>query len=183
MSHATEIPPRPDTGGKLLAVPNDWELREVEQFLYREARLADENDYDGWEALWTEDALYWVPVDGEGGHPRTSVSIIFDNRSRLSTRLKQVKTGKRYAQAPQSNLRRIIGNVELLGGRTNADGGVDLEVGANFMALESRPRGNHLWGGRTTYRLRRVDAGIRLVYKKVVLVDNELAVPTLGFLV
>ena len=33
----------------------------VEQFLYREARYADECDYDAWEALWTDDALYWVP--------------------------------------------------------------------------------------------------------------------------
>lgn len=179
----TELPPRPDTAGELLAVPHGWEVREVEQFLYREARLADENDYDGWEALWTDDALYWVPVDGEGDHPRATVSIIFDNRSRISTRMKQVKTGKRYAQAPPSNLRRIIGNVELLGGRGNAGGGVDLEVGANFIAFESRDRGNTIWGGRTTYRLRKEDDTIRLVYKKVVLADNERAVPTLGFLI
>lgn len=180
---ATELPPRPDTGADLVDIPEGWEPREVEQFLYKEARLADENDYDGWEALWTDDALYWVPVDGEGEHPRGNVSIIFDNRSRIRTRLKQVRTGKRYAQAPPSNLRRIIGNVELLGGRPNDAGQIDLEVGANFMALESRPRGNELWGGRTTYRLRRVDGQIRLVYKKVVLVDNERAIPTLGFLI
>lgn len=179
---ATELPARPDAG-ELLEIPRGWEPREVEQFLYREARLADQNDYDAWEELWTDDALYWVPVDGEGEHPRGNVSIIFDNRSRIRTRLKQVRTGKRYAQAPPSNLRRIIGNVELLGGRAAPDGGVDLEVGANFIALESRPRGNELWGGRTTYRLRRVDGAIRLVYKKVVLVDNERAIPTLGFLI
>lgn len=51
------------------------------------------------------------------------------------------------------------------------------------MVLESKARGTHLWGGRTTYRLRRVDGAIRLTYKKVVLVDNEQAVPTLGFLI
>jgi benzoate/toluate 1,2-dioxygenase beta subunit len=175
--------PRPDTATALVAVPEGWDVREVEQFLFREARLADENDYDGWEALWTDDAIYWVPVDGEGDHPRTSVSIIYDNRSRISTRMRQVKTGKRYAQAPPSNLRRIIGNIELVGGRENVDGAIDLEVAANFLALESRPRGTHLWGGRTTYRVRRVDGEIRLAYKKVVLVDNEQAVPTLGFLV
>lgn len=177
------LPERPDTAGELVAVPDGWEIREVEQFLYKEARLADENDYDGWEALWTDDALYWVPIDGEGDHPLATVSVIYDNRRRIATRLKQVRTGKRYAQAPPSNLRRIIGNVELLGGRASPEGGVDLEVGANFIALESRPRGNEIWGGRTTYRLRKVDGAIRLVYKKVVLVDNERAIPTLGFLV
>lgn len=177
------LPERPDAAGTLLPVPIHWDPREVEQFLYQEARLADENDYDAWEALWTDDALYWVPVDGEGDHPLAAVSIIYDNRNRISTRLKQVRTGKRYAQAPPSNLRRIVGNVELLGGRPNQGGGIDLEVGANFIAVESRPRGNELWGGRTTYRLRKVGDGIRLVYKKVVLVDNERAVPTLGFLI
>jgi len=171
------------TEAELIAAPVDFEILEVEQFLYREARLADENDYDNWEALWTDDALYWVPAGGADIDPINHVSVIYDNRNRISTRMKQVKTGKRYAQAPPSNLRRLISNIELLGGRPNPDGGVDLEVGANFLAFESRARGNELWGGRTTYRLRRVDGEIRLAYKKVVLVDNEKALPTLGFLI
>src|SRR4029079_16652963 len=111
-----------------------WGHREVEQFLYREARHADENDCDAREALWTEDALYWVPAGGADIDPVNQVSVIYDNRNRIATRMKQVRTGKRYAQAPPSNLRRIIGNVELLGGRANRSGGVDLEVGANFLA-------------------------------------------------
>ncbi len=169
--------------GELAAVPDGWAYDEVAQFLFREARLADESQYDAWEELWTDDALYWVPAGGADINPDTHVSIIYDNRSRISTRLKQVKTGKRYAQAPPSNLRRIVGNIELLGGRRNRLGGTDLEVGANFIACESRSRGNELWGGRTTYRLRKENGTIRLAYKKVVLVDNDKPIPTLGFLV
>jgi 3-phenylpropionate/cinnamic acid dioxygenase small subunit len=168
---------------ELQPVPDGFDVREVEQFLYREARLADESDYDGWEGLWTDDALYWVPAGGADIDPITKVSVIYDNRNRISTRMKQLRTGKRYAQAPKSNLRRIVGNVELLGGRPNPDGGVDLEVGANVLVFESRERGNELWGGRVTYRLRRLDGQLRLAYKKVVLVDNERALPTMGFLV
>ncbi|GAA4642626.1 aromatic-ring-hydroxylating dioxygenase subunit beta [Gordonia humi] len=174
-----------DTGNLpgLEAVPEGWDYGEVSQFLFKEARLADENDYSGWEALWTDDALYWVPAGGADVDPQTNVAFIYDNRNRIATRMKQVSTGKRHAQSPPSDLRRIIGNVELLGGRPNDDGGVDLEVGANFLALESRARTNQLWGGRTTYRIRRVDDEIRLVYKKVVLVDNEKAIPTMAFLI
>ena len=47
----------------------DISLSEAEQFVYREARLADSHDYDGWEALWTDDAVYWVPAGGNP--PRT----------------------------------------------------------------------------------------------------------------
>jgi 3-phenylpropionate/cinnamic acid dioxygenase small subunit len=171
-----------DDQATLAPVPDGYDRWEVEQFLYREARYADESDYDAWEALWTEDALYWVPVAATND-PSSTMSVIYDNRSRIATRLKQVRTGKRYAQAPPSNLRRLLSNIEFLGGRVNPDGGTDLEVGANFLVLESRARGNHLWGGRTTYRLRRQDGDLRLVYKKVVLVDNDRPLPTLGFLI
>jgi 3-phenylpropionate/cinnamic acid dioxygenase small subunit len=171
------------TPAALGPVPRGFDHHAVEQFLYREARLADEGDYDAWEALWTDDALYWVPVGGEGVDPQQHMSVIYDNRNRISTRLKQLRTGKRYAQAPASNLRRLLSNIEFLGGRQNPDGGVDLEVGANFLVIESRSRGVRLWGGRTTYRLRRQGDDLLLAYKKVVLVDNDQPLPTLGFLI
>jgi benzoate/toluate 1,2-dioxygenase subunit beta len=171
------------TQGGLGPVPEGFDRHAVEQFLYREARLADEGDYDAWEALWTDDALYWVPIGGEGGDPEQQMSIIYDNRSRISTRLKQLRTGKRYAQAPKSNLRRLLSNIEFLGGRNNPSGDIDLELAANFLAIESCSRGTHLWGGRTTYRLRRRGDDLLLAYKKVVLVDNDQPLPTLGFLI
>jgi 3-phenylpropionate/cinnamic acid dioxygenase small subunit len=171
------------SSAELGPVPTQFDRFEVEQFLYREARYADENDYDAWEALWTDDALYWVPAGAETTDPGRQMSIIYDNRNRISTRLKQVRTGRRYAQAPPSHLRRLLSNIEFLGGRTNPDGGTDLEVGANFLVLESRARGTHVWGGRTTYRIRRADDTLKLAYKKVVLVDNDKPIPTLSFLI
>jgi benzoate/toluate 1,2-dioxygenase subunit beta len=171
-----------ESGAALGPVPDGFDRAEVEQFLYREARYADEADYDAWEALWTDDALYWVPVSSTDD-PLQHMSVIYDNRSRITTRLNQLRTGKRYAQAPKSNLRRLVSNIEFLGGTTNSDGGADLEVGANFLLLESRARGTHLWGGRVTYRLRHQDLALRLAYKKVVLVDNDRPIPTMGFLI
>jgi len=172
-----------DASDELTAVPDGFDIRDVEQFLFREARFADESDYDSWEALWTDDALYWVPAGNDSVDPLATMSVVYDNRNRISTRLKQLRTGRRYAQAPPSNLRRLISNVELVGGRAVAGNGVDLEVGANFLVVESRARGNRLWGGRVTYRLRWVDGALRLSYKKVVLVDKDKPLPTLGFLI
>src|SRR6201998_4572795 len=157
-----------DDATALGPVPDGFDRWEVEQFLYREARYADESDYEAWEALWTDDALYWVPA-ASTNDPSREMSVIYDNRSRIATRLKQVRTGKRHAQAPPSNLRRLVSNIEFLGGRANSSGGRSLEVGAYFLVLESRARGDHLWGGRVTYRLRRHDGELRVAHKKVVL--------------
>jgi 3-phenylpropionate/cinnamic acid dioxygenase small subunit len=155
-------------------------LREVEQFIYREARLADELEYDEWEALWTDDAIYWVPANGDDIDPTTQMSVLFDNRSRISTRIKQLQTGKRHSQNPPSRLRRLVSNIELLepDGRSE-----DIPAGANFIVYESRERGVTLWAGRSEYRLRRVDDGLRMAYKKVLLVNNDRPLSTMSFLI
>lgn len=156
-------------------------LREVEQFLFREARLCDELEYDAWEALWTDDALYWVPANGDDGDPTTTMSVLFDNRSRISTRIKQLHTGKRHAQTPASRLRRLLSNIELLA--PDPEHPDDIRVGSNFLIYESRDRGLTLWAGRAEHHLRRVDGELRMAYKKVMLVDNERPLNTLAFLV
>jgi 3-phenylpropionate/cinnamic acid dioxygenase small subunit len=153
-------------------------LREVEQFVYREARLADELRYEEWESLWTDDAIYWVPANGDDTDPTTQMSVIFDNRSRISTRIKQLQTGKRHSQNPPSRLRRIVSNVEL----TFADAD-DIVAGANFLIYESRERGVTLWAGRSEYRLRRTDDGLRMAAKKVMLVNNDRPLNTMSFLI
>lgn len=158
---------------------SDAELREVTDFVYREARLADESRYADWEALWTDDGVYWVPR-AEGHDPNTHVSHIYDNRTRIATRVRQLLTGYRYSQEPASPMRRLISNVEI--GRTD-DG---YEVGSNFMLSETVVQSTHamrIWAGRTTHRLRRTDEGLKMAYKKVVLVNGDEAIPNLAFLI
>ena len=152
-------------------------LREVEQFLFREARLADEHRYEEWEALWTDDAVYWVPANGDDIDPERQMSIIYDNRSRIALRVRQLMTGKRHTQEPQSRLRRIIGNVELLDDNERGIG-----VCANTIVFETNQRGDTMWGSRNEYRLRRVDGELRMAIKKVMLVNNEKAIYTMSFL-
>jgi benzoate/toluate 1,2-dioxygenase beta subunit len=152
-------------------------LREAEEFVYREARLADEGRYDEWEELWTDDGVYWVPAGGDDIDPERQMSIIFDNRARIATRVKQLKTGKRHSQTPPSRVRRLISNIEPL------EGGADIGVGANFIVYESRERGVTLWGGRVVYALRPTDDGLRMARKRVLLVDNDRPLPTLAFLI
>ena len=153
-------------------------IADVEQFVYREARLCDEHRYDEWEALWTDDAVYWVPANGDDTDPTTQMSVLFDNRSRIATRLRQLASGKRHAQSPPSRLSRLVGNVELLD-----DDGTDVRVRAVFVLHESRTRGLTTWAGRLEYTLRRTDDGLRMARKVVRLVDSDQPLYTLAFLI
>ncbi|MDP9920521.1 3-phenylpropionate/cinnamic acid dioxygenase small subunit [Variovorax boronicumulans] len=151
---------------------------EVSQFIYREARHQDNHEYDAWEALWTDDGVYWIPANGEAGDPDQEMSIIYDNRSRIALRVRQFHTGKRYSQSPRSPLRRVISNVEVL-----ENDGTDLVVTANAIVFEAHARGDTLWGSRNEYRLRREDGVLRMAGKKVVLTNNERALYSMAFLI
>lgn len=150
----------------------------VSQFLFMEARLQDTHAYDEWEALWTDDAIYWVPANGHDIDPETQMSVLYDNRSRISIRIKQLKTGRRHTQTPRSELGRIISNIEIVG--MTAD---EVDVLANVLIYEDSLRGETVWAARNEYKLRVVDGAFRLVRKKVGLVNNAKPIFTLSFLV
>jgi 3-phenylpropionate/cinnamic acid dioxygenase small subunit len=153
-------------------------LEDVTRFIYREARLQDEHQYDEWESLWTDDGLYWVPANGDGGDPEEVMSIIYDNRSRIALRIRQFHTGKRLSQTPQSRLRRVVSNVEVL-----QDDAREILVACNAMVFESQTRGEVVWASRNEYRLRREEGGLRMALKKVMLVNNHAALYSMAFLI
>lgn len=153
-------------------------LDEVTQFIYREARLQDEHRYDAWESLWTDDGVYWVPANGDDIDPEQKMSILYDNRSRIALRIRQYHTGKRFSQTPQSRLRRLVSNVEIV-----SDDGKEIRAAANALVFESQTRGDTLWASRNEYTLRREAEGLRMALKKVMLVNNQQALYTMAFLI
>ena len=153
-------------------------LRRIEQFIYQEARLQDEHAYEDWEQLWTDDAIYWVPANGADIDPDQQMSIIYDNRSRIGVRVRQLLTGKRYTQEPKSSIRHFVTNIEVL----DRDG-ADISVGCNVMVYESNLRGETIWAARTEYLLRETDGAFRMARKKVALVNSDKPLYTLSFLI
>lgn len=159
----------------------EQERREIENFLYTEAQYADESRYDLWESLVEDDMVYWVPRGSGDLLPNRDVSIINDNRSRLATRIRQLKTGTRHSQSPPSQMRRLISNV--VTGRLE-DGQYLVE--SNFALFEMQLQSLDtmtVWAGRTVHRLRRRDGALRMSFKKVILINGHRPVPTLAFLI
>lgn len=173
----TQTLPHPDS---IREVPLE-EAAEINRFLYLEARLADESRYKEWEGLLDDDMCYWVPRGPGEFDPNKTVSVIYDNRARLSSRIRQLMTGKRLAQSPPSPMRRLLSNIEI---HVEKDEGY--RVFCNFVLYElSVQFGERLniWPGQYEYRLRRRDGALKMFLKKAVLVHGALALPTLAFII
>lgn len=150
----------------------------VEQFLFREARLMDTNQYDEWLKLWAADCTYWVPCNDDGTDPSKKVSLIFAHRKQLEDRVWRLNGLHAHTQRPQSRLTRVISNVEL-----EDPGAEELTVHAAFSLFEVRKNEMIFWAGRTTHVLLRTDDGFAIRRKKVMLVNNDTAIPNLTFII
>jgi 3-phenylpropionate/cinnamic acid dioxygenase small subunit len=151
---------------------------EIENFLYKEARLLDEGKLQDWLKLFTEDARYWIPCNRDDIDPMREVSIIYDDRQRMEERVWRIESGLAYAQEPRSRTRHLITNVEALGGETDDS----VAVSSNFVIYELRRGKQEAFAGRCEHHLQRGDDGWQIAYKKVELLNNNEAIDNLTFI-
>lgn len=155
--------------------------RAVERFLFKEARLADENRLDDWLALWADDdTIYWVPCNKDDVDPKRELSIIYDNRDRLALRIDRLKSGMAWTQEPASRMRRLLANIEVEEGQSG-----EVVAYANFHITELRVNTGleNIWVGRTEHRLVPENGSFRIKFKKVMLVNNDEEMSQLSFLI
>jgi benzoate/toluate 1,2-dioxygenase subunit beta len=152
--------------------------RQIEDFLYHEARLMDGHAYDEWLALWTEDALYWVPSNDDDIDPEHHVSIVYENRAGLEDRIARLKSGAAYAQDPKSRLSRVVSNIEAEEGNNG-----EVTVYATFNLTALRRRRMDIFAGRSIYKLRYYGDSFKIAYKKVLLINNDEVIHNLTFLI
>jgi 3-phenylpropionate/cinnamic acid dioxygenase small subunit len=149
----------------------------IERFLYREARLMDAHDFDQWLALWAlDDATYWIPANADDIDPTRTVSIIYDRRGQIRNRIQRLKdTLWLKERAPR--LKRLVSNIEI-----EDENSEDLTVNSSFILAELHRHNQYIWAGSTTHRLIADNGGFKIKYKKVVLLNNNEALPNMLFL-
>jgi len=165
-------------------------IREVEQFLYREARLLDERRFREWLELFTDDVRYWM-VTRSNLYPRFSkaiailnpgrnldedgdddgLAILDESKKTLEGRIARLETGMAWAEDPPSRTRHLIANIEL------APGDSPSEIGAysNFIVYRSRSETEQdFYVGMWRDTLRRINGALRISSRKITLDQNVL---------
>jgi benzoate/toluate 1,2-dioxygenase beta subunit len=149
-----------------------------ERFLQHEAQLLDDGRFDDWLALFTPEAWYWVPSEPDQADPFETVSLIYDDRRLLETRVRRLSSPRMYSQEPRSRTSRMIGNVTieetspaLVRSRGRVEWGYT--VRSKFMMIEYRREQQRLFGGTALHRLVQADGRVMIAWKRVDLVNCD----------
>jgi benzoate/toluate 1,2-dioxygenase beta subunit len=143
-------------------------LAECEAFLVHEAELLDQGKFEDWLALFTENAWYWVPSEPNQDSPLTTVSLMYDDRKLLETRVRRLVSPRMHAQEPRSRTSRIVANVTLRERKP-----ASALVRSKFMMVEYRRGQQRLFAGTSFHELIWTEGGLRIASKRVDLVNCD----------
>jgi 3-phenylpropionate/cinnamic acid dioxygenase small subunit len=164
---------------------------QIEEFLYREAELLDERQYERWLDLFTEDARYWMPMrrnvprdelDREFTREGADVNWFDEGKDTLAQRVKQILTGIHWAEEPPSRICHMISNVQIL--RTSPSAASPSEVGVKSRFLIYRNRvetETDVLVGKREDTLRRVNGDWKIARRMIVLDQSVLLAKNLTF--
>ena len=141
---------------------------EIEHFLIGEARILDERRWEDWLALFAENATYWVPIQENQESPRTTISLMYDDRQLLETRVRRLVAGKLHTQTPVARTSRIVVNATIEG---EEDGAV--KVRSKFQLTECRRDKQRYFAGTLWHVLEPKDDSFLIRSKKVELVNCD----------
>lgn len=175
-----------------MAIPEDILSRaEAENFLYEEARLIDEGRHEEWLDLFAEDGIYWLPIKADAA-PNEHLSLIFDDNLRREERVYRLSQTQFPAQSPPSQTQHIISNVQVRDGIQEDLASGEVTVYSSQIIYEIRGvtaddrqlglGDQRTFAGRAEHRLRQEEGAWKISLKRLVLLNRNLPIPNMTFL-
>jgi benzoate/toluate 1,2-dioxygenase beta subunit len=143
-------------------------------FLFKEARLLDDRQWDEWITCYAPDVTYWMPSwdddDQITEDPQSEISLIYyPNREGLEDRVFRIKTERSGASTPEPRTSHNVNNVEVLAQR-----GAEVDVRYNFHTLNHRYKVTDHFFGTMFVTLSKRDDQLQIARKKIVLKNDYI---------
>lgn len=145
------------------------DVRELERFLYYEAKLLDQQRWDEWNALFIDEGEYWVPASPDQPDPKNHVSLIYETELLRAVRIKRFKHPNAFSLQPKPRSVHMISNV-MLDEYDETSG--ECVVSSCFLMLQYR-RDLDTFSGTYTHHIRNVSGQYRIRKKRVNLVNCD----------
>ena len=144
-------------------------LREVEQFLYRQAELLDGKHWQAFIDLFDAQGVYWMPVTPEQTEWEGSPSIFAEDKLMMEIRKGRVSHPNAWSQAPMWETNHLVSHVAL-----ESVSASEIRVRSRFHMMELRRDQVRHFGGRYQHHLvRGTDGSLRIRLQRVDLFNGQ----------
>jgi ethylbenzene dioxygenase subunit beta len=142
----------------------------VEAIIQREARYLDLQRWDDWLRLYTDDCEYWVPASPGQTDAKTQVSLFYEDRTLMETRLKRLVHPSALSLAKPIRTSHLVGGITI---EEDGANGEEIVTTSSFHMLEQHGDRRRLFGGIYTHRLRQIGGGVLIRAKRVDLINCD----------
>jgi len=150
--------------------------QDLVRFVVREARLLDEKRFDEWLTLFAEDGYYWVPLAHGQTDPVLHTSLAYEDRLLLELRVERLKSPRAFSQQPPSRCHHLLQAPEV----ESADAAANVYVTrTQFIYTEAQRDTVQQYAGTVFHTLREVEGTLKIVLKRVDLLNCDAALPSI----
>jgi 3-phenylpropionate/cinnamic acid dioxygenase small subunit len=149
-------------------------------FVYHEARLLDEQRFDEWYDLYTEDARYWMPLTRGQPDGVSHTSLMYEDKLLLRVRIERLKNPHSFSQHPRSHAQHVLQAPQV----ESVDAATGIAIlRTPFFYMESQMDESVILSGVIWHHLVRSEGHIRIRLKKIELVNCDAALPSIQLFV
>ncbi|MEE4021943.1 aromatic-ring-hydroxylating dioxygenase subunit beta [Gordonia sp. PKS22-38] len=148
------------------------------QLVWQEAAVLDAKDYRTWETMYTDEALYVIPIDPDTDDFESSLNMVYDDKRMRELRVQRMMQGYAPSAVAAARTVRIVS-------RFTVDEVSDTAVtikSAQILNAFKRDKFSTI-GAEMTHKVVLDDDGDKIALKVARLIDSEDAVSASGYLV
>ena len=143
-------------------------------FVVREARLLDAKRYEEWNALFTDDAYYWVPLVPNQEDGVNHTSHLYEDKLLRELRIERLKSARAFSQQPPSRCHHLLQTPTV----EEADAAANRYlVRSEFHYTEAQGDELNFFVGTCWHHLTVQDGALRMTLKRVDLLNCDAALP------
>ena len=147
-------------------------LEEIDlvNFVIREARMLDEQEYDTWLDLFAEDGIYWMPLEIGQTEEKLTTSLMYEDLLLLRTRVQRLSGKRTFSQKPKSRCQHLL-QTPIVDKMDNPNN--DYQVFTPFHYVEVRNDEKELYAGWMKHSLAIENEKLKIKLKRVDLVNCD----------
>jgi 3-phenylpropionate/cinnamic acid dioxygenase small subunit len=143
-------------------------------FVVHEARLLDAKRYDAWNALFSDDGIYWVPLVPDQPDGLQHTSHLYEDKLLRELRIQRLQSPRAFSQQPPSRCHHLLQTPTVEQFDSEA---ARFVVRSEFHYTESQGDELQFYVGTAFHHLTLCDGALRIALKRVNLLNCDAALP------